>query len=53
MKTLFRKFISSSVFTLIATLALAVPYESANAAFVVEIDDPDTPEVEFRCNTRE
>ena len=26
-----------------------VPYESANAAFVVEIDDPDTPDVEFRC----
>lgn len=26
-----------------------VPYESANAAFVVEIDDPDTQAVEFRC----
>ena len=48
MQTLLRNFLSS-VFTLIIPLTLMVPYESANAAFVVEIDDPDTQAVEFRC----
>ena len=48
MQTLLRNFLSS-VFTLIIPLTLLVPYESANAAFVVEIDDPDTQAVEFRC----
>ena len=48
MQTLLKSFVSS-VFTLIITLALMAPYESANAAFVVEIDDPDTSGTEFRC----